>query len=79
MSCKPGQLDDLHAFAASIGLKRSWFQDKPDGLPHYDLTAGKRRQAITAGAQEVDRRGIMAVMHEWREHRKTVLTQGNLL
>lgn len=45
-------LDVLHAFAASIGLKRAWFQDRP-GRPeraHYDLTASKRDAAILAGA-----------------------------
>ena len=49
------QADDvaeLHTFAAEIGLRRSWFQTKP-GRPdhdHYDLTAGKRAQAIDKGA-----------------------------
>lgn len=45
-------LDELHAFAQAIGLKREWFQERP-GRPersHYDLTASKRDQAILAGA-----------------------------
>lgn len=45
-------VDELHAFAARLGLKRSWFQTKP-GRPehdHYDLTASKRRKAIELGA-----------------------------
>jgi hypothetical protein len=46
---------ELHEFAARIGLKRAWFQ-KPDSPlqthRHYDLTAGKRRQAVAAGAVE---------------------------
>lgn len=45
-------LDELHAFAQSIGLRREWFQDRP-GRPeraHYDLTSGKRDAAILAGA-----------------------------
>jgi Protein of unknown function (DUF4031) len=42
-------LAELHFFATiQIGLKRSWFQDKR--TPHYDLTAGKRAQAIKKGA-----------------------------
>ena len=51
--------DELHAFAASIGLKRSWFQPgrpvagKPSHLWHYDVTDGKRQQAIAAGAVPV--------------------------
>jgi Protein of unknown function (DUF4031) len=35
------QLDELHAFAASIGLRRSWFQDKPWPCAHYDVTEPK--------------------------------------
>lgn len=45
-------LDTLHIFAASLGLRRSWFQDRP-GRPeraHYDLTRGKRDEAILLGA-----------------------------
>ena len=40
---------ELHRFAQSIGIKREWYQDNPH-TPHYDLTYGKRRQAIAAGA-----------------------------
>ena len=38
--------EELHAFAAEIGLKRQWFQAKASG-PHYDLTAW-RRAAVAA-------------------------------
>ena len=41
-------LDELHRFAAQIGLKRSWFQG--GDVPHYDLNARKRRRAVEAGA-----------------------------
>jgi len=41
-------VEELHALAGQIGLKRAWFQD--DGyFPHYDLTENKRRQAARAG------------------------------
>lgn len=45
-------LAELHAFAALIGLNRSWFQSKPrrPDHDHYDLTQGKRDEAILAGA-----------------------------
>jgi hypothetical protein len=42
-------LDELHAFAAAIGLRRAWFQDA-GRWPHYDVTAAKREDAIAAGA-----------------------------
>jgi hypothetical protein len=45
-------MENLHRFAASIRLKRSWFQDRR-GLPHYDLTPGARARAVATGAREV--------------------------
>jgi Protein of unknown function (DUF4031) len=47
-----GNLDELHQVAGSIGLRRSWFQGSHHH-PHYDVTAGKRWQAIRAAAQPV--------------------------
>lgn len=49
-----GDLDELHAFAQRIGLKRGWFQGPPRHRhPHYDVTDIKRRAAIAAGAQAI--------------------------
>lgn len=48
-------LDELHAMAMRIGMKRSWFQNKPR-FPHYDLTPSRRAAAVRAGAVEVDAR-----------------------
>ena len=51
--------DELHAFAASIGLKRAWFQPgkpiggKPSRLWHYDVTDAMRARAVATGAQPV--------------------------
>lgn len=42
-------LEELHAMADKIGMKRSWFQNKPE-LPHYDLVASRRKKAIQFGA-----------------------------
>jgi hypothetical protein len=60
-------LEELHAMADRLGLKRSWFQSKP-GRPwrdHYDLTSAKRRLAIALGAipitwREAAKRNIAA-------------------
>jgi hypothetical protein len=54
-------LEELHAFAKRIGLRREWFQDKR--LPHYDLNPGRYAKAVAAGVIELDRR--TAVMF-WR-------------
>lgn len=54
--------DVLHVFAASIGMKRSWFQDRPV-LYHYDLMAeSKRRLARRAGAIAVTSRSLVRMM-----------------
>jgi hypothetical protein len=61
-------LHDLHAFARKLGLKRQWFQWKPKGCPHYDLTPSKREQALTLGAIELDRFDFVTLIREWRGH-----------
>ena len=58
-------LEKLHAFASQIGLKRSWFQ-QDTVMPHYNLNASKRMQAVAKGAVEVDRQVTACVMREWR-------------
>lgn len=42
-------LDELHAFAARIGLRRSWFQNHAS-FPHYDITTDVRERALRTGA-----------------------------
>jgi hypothetical protein len=54
-------LDELHAMAAKIGMKREWFQDKKS-LPHYDLTVSRRAAAVRAGAIERGSRQLMDFM-----------------
>jgi Ser/Thr protein kinase RdoA (MazF antagonist) len=55
-------LEELHAFAARLGLRRAWFQSRP-GRPdrdHYDLTREGRDAAIRAGAiPETARAGVI--------------------
>ena len=55
---------ELHAMAAQIGMRREWFQ--PLSSPHYDLCRAKRRLAIIAGAVEVDRRQLCAIIRARR-------------
>lgn len=44
---------ELRAFAARLGLHRSWIQKAGTPLEHFDVTAGKRHQAIALGAVEI--------------------------
>lgn len=53
-----GPIQELHDFARSIGLQRSWFQNHAT-VPHYDLTPGYRDRAIKAGAEVVRRRELV--------------------
>lgn len=46
-------IDELHAFAAKIGLRREWFQEKGP-LSHYDCTVQWRKdRAIAQGATAI--------------------------
>ncbi len=42
-------IGDLHSFAARLGLRREWFQDRAS-FPHYDLSPQMRLRAIERGA-----------------------------
>lgn len=55
---------ELHAFAARLGLKRSWYQKKGerDYRWHYDITPPKRAQAVKLGAVEIDRHGLLPIL-----------------
>jgi hypothetical protein len=48
-------LDELHAFAKRIGLRREWFQEHPI-MPHYDLTPQRFAAAVALGAVVVPMR-----------------------
>lgn len=61
---------ELHTFAARIGLQRSWYQTckrkcAPEGQPcphwHYDVTEAKRAEALRAGAQAIGIREMGAL------------------
>ena len=67
--------DELHVIAQRIGLKRAWFQNSPS-MPHYDLTESKRRQAIKAGAQEVEWKFMAEFMEERVRQLKAAVTEG---
>jgi hypothetical protein len=49
--------DELHAFAARLGIPRHRFQGD-----HYDLPAHVREQAVVAGAREVTTRELTGRM-----------------
>lgn len=59
-------VDELHAFAAKLGLQRSWFQCPPKASwEHYDISLGVKAKALAMGAQLTDKYG--PVEHEARK------------
>ncbi len=58
--------EELHRFAARISLRRSWFQDHAQRW-HYDLTPGKRAQAVAAGAVEISPADLARIIQARRE------------
>jgi hypothetical protein len=65
-------VEELHEFAASLGLRREWFQSKP-GRPendHYDLGATGRRRALELGAVDEGRAAGARRRRAVREARK---------
>jgi uncharacterized protein DUF4031 len=61
-------IDELHRFAARLGLHHPSYQGPPKGsTPHYDLTSYERRRAIAQGAKVCDRAAIVTVARELRK------------
>lgn len=58
-------LEELHAMAEAIGMRRAWFQ--PKSFPHYDVSLTRRRLAVARGAVEVDRRQLVEIMRRIRK------------
>lgn len=53
--------EELHAFAARLGLKREWSQERPkSSAHHYDIVPSKRALALRLGAVAVTSRELVA-------------------
>lgn len=61
-------IEELHAFAARLGLRRAWFQLRSS--PHYDLTARRHAQALALGARELGRLEFVRKLRELRRARE---------
>lgn len=73
-------LDELHAFAAALGMPRHAFQDRASGA-HYDVTAELRERAIALGATPIsrhrDRAQMRAVIANARRQGRRAATRGD--
>lgn len=57
-------VEELHAFAMLLHLRREWFQ--PKSFPHYDLQDTKHAQALMLGAVLLDRKEFIEVVRRVR-------------
>lgn len=57
--------EELHQFAAKIGLKREWFQNTRN--PHYDVSLSHRKKAVLYGAVEITTRQAATMCRIRRE------------
>lgn len=55
---------ELHIFAMRLSLRRGWFQKNT--IPHYDLTANKRAQALRFGALEITDKRLVEMIKKYR-------------
>lgn len=63
--------EELHAMAAKVGMKRSWFQKGGRAeMPHYDLVASRRKKAVEFGAIEIERKQICEHLEAYRQSLK---------
>lgn len=58
--------EELDNFAGELGLKFSWKQDPESKMPHYDLTEGKRNQALKIGAIEISDEDLVKFIRKTR-------------
>ena len=60
--------EELHAFAARLGLERVRFHGNParPWKDHYDVPEAKRQRAIQLGARPISRREAVAMLRAKR-------------
>lgn len=59
-------IDELHAMADRIGVRREYFQAK-SAYQHYDICKSKRALAVKFGAVEVSRRELVTILRRLRD------------
>jgi hypothetical protein len=65
--------DQLHRFAANLGIKRTSFQSPPKvTTPHYDPIGYERLRALAMGAVACNKHEIVAVVRRIRVDQRSV-------
>jgi len=68
-------LEELHHFAGSLGLRRTWFQGKAS-YPHYDVTTAVRERALKLGALPGNKAQIIAAAKQLRAELRALEASG---
>jgi len=69
-------IDELHRFAARLGIHQLSYQGPPKtAAPHYDITGFERDRAIRFGAIPVGRREIVEVFRRVRISRRVLVAE----
>lgn len=56
-------VEELHAFAAAVGIKRCWFENRRGKHhPHYDIPVSMREVVLRAGVVKVSAREIVEIL-----------------
>ena len=56
-------IEELHAFAERLGLRREWLQRR--SIPHYDLTGERYELALAIGAELISSRELVRRAVRW--------------
>ena len=56
-------IEELHAFAERLGLRREWLQRR--SIPHYDLTGERYELALAMGAELISSRELVRRAVRW--------------
>lgn len=59
-------LDELHAMAEQLGVRRHFQASPPASIAHYDICKRNRARAVQLGAIECDRARFVAEMRRIR-------------
>ncbi|BAL96335.1 DUF4031 domain-containing protein [Rubrivivax gelatinosus] len=72
------RLDELHSFAACIGLPANAFH-RGARHPHYDVTAAQRLRALRGGARAVSSREVVRIARIVRASARAAATSDKQL
>lgn len=69
LTCIPDQGEEdwrfeLHKFAESIGMRRSWYQERAGRFGHYDAMGIMIERALAKGAVQVKAEELVKMMKE---------------